>query len=65
MITDWKAQFDERQRAEISLAKTYLKLYNHGTTGHQRMVIIAKMAQLLDDQDPSVAQDPTTETKGS
>jgi hypothetical protein len=43
----WRDGLDERQRAEIKLAEWY-KLNPHGTDGHNRLLLIAKMAELLD-----------------
>lgn len=44
----WVDLFDERQQKEIDFTKVYIEHYNHGTDGHNAKVIIAKMAQLLD-----------------
>lgn len=44
----WFDEFDERQRKEIDFATTYAQQYAHGTDGHHRLLIIAKMAELLD-----------------
>jgi hypothetical protein len=46
MSDTWKDHFDERQLAEIDLARHYAK-NPHGTDGHHRLLIIAKMADLL------------------
>lgn len=43
----WKQLFDERQRQEIEFAVLYAKMFNHGTDGHHRLNIIAKMERLL------------------
>lgn len=45
---DWAQELDERQRKELSLARLYAKDYAHGTDGHSRLMLIAKLAELLD-----------------
>lgn len=44
----WMGQLDERQRKEIKLARFYATECAHGTTGHNQLILIAKMADLLD-----------------
>lgn len=44
----WKTHFTDRQKKEIAFCVDYAKKYNHGTDGHIRLVLIAKMAELLD-----------------
>ena len=44
----WRSLFDERQLKEIDLAVIYARDFHHGTTGHNALMIIAKMAALLD-----------------
>lgn len=46
----WRIHFDERQRKEIAFAQLYARDFHHGTSGHNDMMIIAKMAELLDDK---------------
>lgn len=45
---DWTQELDERQRKELSLARLYSKEYARGTTGHNQLMLIAKLAELLD-----------------
>lgn len=45
---DWRYAFDDRSMTEIKFAQEYLDKFNHGTTGHNALVIIAKLAKLLD-----------------
>lgn len=47
---DWRDEFkfDRRQQLEIQFAQTYVAEYNHGTTGHNQLVLIAQMSNLLD-----------------
>jgi hypothetical protein len=58
METYWKDKFDERQQKEINLAILYARDFSHGTTGHNALLIIAKMAQMLDDTQ-EMTDDPT------
>lgn len=44
----WRAQLDQRQRQEVTLALMYRNTFNHGTDGHGRLVLIATLADLLD-----------------
>jgi hypothetical protein len=44
---DWLNQLDERQRKEVALACTYRDHYAHGTDGHNRLLLIAKLFDLL------------------
>jgi hypothetical protein len=48
--TDWfETLLDARQQKEVSFAKIYdTDDYRHGTDGHNRLVIISKLATLLD-----------------
>lgn len=45
---DWMSQLDERQQAEVRFAKEYAATYHHGTDGHHRLMLIAKMAWMMD-----------------
>jgi hypothetical protein len=44
----WMAELDTRQINEVYLAKMYAKTFAHGTDGHGRLMLIAKLAELLD-----------------
>jgi hypothetical protein len=46
---DWTQQLDERQQKELKLARLYAKDFSHGTDGHHRVLLIAKLADLLDE----------------
>jgi hypothetical protein len=48
---NWRQELDERQRKEVLLAQEYARNYAHGTTGHMQLMLIAKMAELLDKQE--------------
>jgi hypothetical protein len=40
--------FDERQQKEIAFAELYERDFHHGTTGHNQLLLIARLALLLD-----------------
>jgi hypothetical protein len=45
----WIDALDDRGRKEIAWAKFYdTKEYRQGTTGHHQLLLISRMAQLLD-----------------
>lgn len=46
---NWHKGFDERQLDEIRFSKVYLKDFSHGTDGHNAKIIMAKMANKLDE----------------
>lgn len=49
---DWRDQLTERERKELAFAKVYTRQFNHGTAGHNRLLLIAKLADLLDKVPP-------------
>ena len=46
----WLEQFgfDERQIKEIEFADTYTHGYRHGTDGHNRLLLVSKLAEAID-----------------
>jgi hypothetical protein len=46
---EWQTLLDQRQRDEIELARWYAKGTKHGTDGHNRLMLLAKMADMLDE----------------
>jgi len=64
-LGNWLDNFDDRQQKEIGLAHEYVNNYNHGTTGHNALVIIAKMANLLAEQDSQLRGRPPSEPTAS
>lgn len=48
MKKPWVNELDERELKELALCRYYAKL-GHGTSGHNRMMLIAKLASLLDE----------------
>jgi hypothetical protein len=43
----WFGHFDERQQKQIRFARLYAQDFAHGADGHNNMLIIAKMSELL------------------
>lgn len=44
----WENILDERDEKEVDFARDYSKNYAHGTAGHNRLMLIAKLSNLLD-----------------
>ncbi len=44
----WRDNLDARELRELELAETYAKKFAHGTDGHNRLILLAKLVQLLD-----------------
>jgi len=45
---DWRAQLDDQQRKEIEFADLYNDDFQHGTDGHNRLLLISMLASMLD-----------------
>lgn len=45
----WLEELDEHQRKELAFARLYADGFGHGTDGHHRLLLIAKLARLLDE----------------
>lgn len=60
MTKQWREELDERQHKELAFAEVYASAFAHGTDGHHRLLLIAKLAHLLD-----VAYGMTVEAKSS
>lgn len=45
---DWRNRLDERQRQEVAFATLYTTQFNHGTTGHNQLLLIHRLAELLE-----------------
>lgn len=41
----------DRAILELDFARLYAANFNHGTDGHSRLILIAKLAELLDERD--------------
>lgn len=44
----WEKLLDERQAKELAFARMYATAFHHGTDGHSRLMLIAKLAEMLD-----------------
>lgn len=65
-MTDWRKELTERENKEVDFAFIYADLYNHGTDGHSRLTLIARLARLLDSgYGQPVAVKPFTDPKQS
>ena len=47
-LTNWRKWLTTREINEVAMAQIYVNDFSHGTTGHNRIVLIAKLAALLD-----------------
>lgn len=45
---NWRDLLNERQRKEIEFCEHYARDFGHGTDGHNKMMLIAKLAGYLD-----------------
>ena len=65
-MKNWRETLDERQRKSIDFAEAYTRYYNHGAVGHNDMILIARLAAILDEQqDGEVEAIAHDETKQS
>ena len=51
---EFMRDLDERQRKEVALAELYAKEFSHGTDGHHRLLLIAKLTELLDKAEATI-----------
>lgn len=47
-LQHWREQLDEKQRKEVAWAETYQTQFQHGTTGHNQLMLIARLVHMLD-----------------
>jgi hypothetical protein len=45
---NWLDALDDRQQKEVEFSRVYTSMYHHGTDGHHRMMLIDRLAKLLD-----------------
>lgn len=45
---DWRAARSDREQKEIRFAEVYTAEFSHGTTGHNALLLIVKLAEHLD-----------------
>lgn len=48
-MNSWKVNLGERELKEIEFARVYASKFGHGTDGHNRLILLAKLADLLDE----------------
>lgn len=47
-LDDWmKHYLSERELKEVQLAQVYASDFHHGTTGHNQLMLISKLADML------------------
>ena len=46
-LPEWLRDFTDRERDEIKFAQVYAVTFAHGTDGHSRLILIAKLADKL------------------
>lgn len=44
----WGENLDDRQKKEVTFARLYAREFAHGTAGHNHLMLIAKLADMLD-----------------
>lgn len=60
---EWVQHFNAREQAEIGFAKQYVRLFDHGTDGHSRLHVIAKLADLLNQYEQKLQEGRQEEGK--
>lgn len=48
VVDQWRESLSEREQKELLLADFYANKCDHGTPGHVRLMLIAKLASLID-----------------
>jgi hypothetical protein len=48
---EWMNDLTERERKEIEFCLVYADQFNHGTDGHTRLLIVAKLAKKLNEKE--------------
>lgn len=66
-LPEWLRDFTDRERDEIKFAQVYAIQFAHGTDGHSRLILIAKLADKLNTSelmrlDPQALEPDTTKT---
>jgi hypothetical protein len=52
----WFNELDARQQSEVRFAREYADRYSHGTDGHNRLLLLARLADLLDERQLYIVQ---------
>lgn len=45
---NWRNMLDQRQEKELGFAALYAQQFNHGTTGHNQLLLIARLGNIID-----------------
>lgn len=46
--SDWTSFFNEREKAEMFFSELYGEFFRHGTDGHNRLLLLARLIHLVD-----------------
>lgn len=57
----WSRNLTERQWQEVKFSQAYIDSFAHGTDGHNRLELIAKMASILTEQEKERGEDQVTD----
>lgn len=49
---EWATDLDEREWNEVKLAQVYAQGFHHGTSGHLGYMVLAKLAEKLNEREP-------------
>lgn len=49
-------ELNNQQRTEVAFAEGYVREFNHNTDGHNRLLLIAKLVELLDEYEAVIAE---------
>ena len=52
----WLEQLTEREAKEVDFAQMYANHYSHGTDGHNRLLLISKLAHMIDSLEKDKAE---------
>lgn len=58
----WQELLDDREWAEICFARLYKNNFSHGTDGHNRLLLLAKLSYFLDQQEVDNAEHSKTDS---
>lgn len=53
---EWFKGLSEREQNEVNFCMVYSEQFSHGTDGHTRLLMVAKLAKMLDEME--LAQKP-------
>lgn len=53
---NWMQQLEPHEQREVELANVYASVFAHGTDGHSRLMLIAKLSQLVTELEREVSE---------